>query len=114
MISWKRLWLLDPVLVGEDPLAALPLNENLLERDKKLEGLISPLEGLSSSELPPLYCGPSSSLISMTTVFFTWRGATATYGALNDVPAGAIADATLDTLFVLGASCGLKGEDAGI
>jgi hypothetical protein len=92
------------------------VRENLLGLDKKLDGFISPLEGLSSSELPPLYCGLSSSLMSMieTGDFFSWRGATATYGALKDVPAGAIIDATLDTLFVLGTSRGLTGDDAGI
>ena len=87
---------------------------------KKLDGLISPLDRLSSSELPPLYWGSSSSLRSIKTGFFAGRGATAAYGALNEVPAGAMTDANIpafgavDTLFVLEVDCGRKGEEAGI
>src|SRR5271170_5751426 len=95
MISWKRLCPLDSDLVREEPFASLPVRENFFDFGKKLDGLISPLEGLSSSELPPLYWGSSSSLLSMTIGLIAGREAIAEYGALNDVPAGAMTDANL-------------------
>jgi hypothetical protein len=64
MILWKRLRPLDPDPLVDGSLTPLPVKENFL--DAKLDGLISAGDRLSSSELPPLYSGPSSSLMSIT------------------------------------------------
>jgi hypothetical protein len=120
MISLKRVPPLEPWLalfVLPDPFAP---KELFADFGTKFEGLISARDKSSSSELPPLYCGPSSSLRSITNGFFALGCCRPIYGALNAVPAGAIDEANLPTfgpegaVFVFIMECGRKGEEAGI
>jgi len=86
----------------EFPLLGSPFadpNDVLEALVTKEEGRIFALEAASSSELPPLYVGPSSSSSKSMRIGFAFGFAagalTTPWGVRKDVPAGAIMEANL-------------------